>query len=97
MRPERAMLGLALLLAATSVFLSALLFTRIADTTARTNDALCTFRADVRHRAESTRRFLADHPQGIPGIPVGTLRQSLDAQRRTVKALSDLDCPPQLP
>jgi hypothetical protein len=80
------------LLAAVAIFLSAVLFTRLATTTDHTNSALCTFRADVQQRAQNTEKFLAEHPQGIPGIPVGTLRQSLDGQRRTVKALSDLDC-----
>jgi hypothetical protein len=86
--------AVSLLLAAVSMFLSALLFTRLATTTDRTNRALCTFRGDVRQRAATTAAFLADHPHGIPGVPLATLRQSLDGQRRTVKALSQLDCQP---
>jgi hypothetical protein len=82
----RVVIAVALLLAASSVFLSALLFTRLADTTARTNNA------DVQRRAHDGEAFLRDHPQGIPGIPVGTLRQSVNGQQRTVRALSALDC-----
>lgn len=91
----RLLVAAALLLAAVSVFLSALLFTRLADTTDQTNRSLCTFRDDVRQRAANTASFLADHPQGIPGVPVATLRSALEGQRRTVKALSGLDCPPR--
>lgn len=93
-RSFKVLLAAALLMAAAAIFLSALLFTRLADTTTRTNDALCTFRADVQQRLDNTEAFLADHPQGIPGVPTATLRQSLDAQRRTVKALGGLPCPP---
>ena len=91
------MAALALLLSAGSLFLSALLFTRLADTTTRTNDALCNLRIDVRQRVAGAEAFLKDHPDGIPGIPVATLRQSLDGQRRTVAALSTLNCPPPNP
>lgn len=94
MRSVKILVAIALLLAAGSMFLSALLFTRLADTTTRTNDALCTFRADVQQRVDNTEGFLIEHPQGIPGVPAATLRQSLVGQRRTVTALSGLPCPP---
>lgn len=54
--------------------------------------ALCALRADVERRAASTRVFLREHPEGIPGIPVATLRASEETAMRTVRALSMLDC-----
>lgn len=97
LKSYRVLIGLALLLASGSIFLSAALFVRLAQTTERTNAALCTFRADVRQRADATTKFLLDHPKGIPGIPPATLKQGLVGQRRTVAALGDLECPENIP
>jgi hypothetical protein len=52
--------------------------------------ALCSFRADLKQRVTSTTEFLATHPHGIPGIPVGTLRVSLSNTQRTLYALRSL-------
>lgn len=60
----------------------------------KTNDALCTFRNDLQTRVVQTQEFLRDHPEGFPGVPSGTLQQSLAGQIRTVASLSALDCPP---
>ena len=56
------------------------------------NAALCTFRADLQSRVTQTEKFLLDHPEGFAGIPVAQLRQSLDGQKRTITALSSLEC-----
>lgn len=61
---------------------------------AMTAGALCSLRSDLEQRVRSTEDFLRDHPRGIPGIPVATLKTSLDGQRRTVNALGSLDCTP---
>ena len=60
--------------------------------TVRTTNALCTFREDLARRARETQNFLAEHPEGIPGISANTLRQSVINQQQTVNALQDLDC-----
>lgn len=60
--------------------------------TQRTNQALCTFRADLEQRVRSSEKFLAEHPKGIPGIPIATIRNSLDNQRRTIDSLNSLHC-----
>lgn len=52
--------------------------------------ALCSFRADLQQRVTSTVKFLATHPHGIPGIPVATLRVSLQNQQATLRALRSL-------
>lgn len=57
--------------------------------------ALCALKADLERRIKTTRKFLEQHPHGIPGIPASTLRQSLNGQRKTVNAISPhlTDCP----
>jgi hypothetical protein len=54
--------------------------------------ALCALRHDLEQRVSAGGRFLADHPRGIPGVPAKTLRQSIDGQRRTIRALRSVDC-----
>lgn len=59
---------------------------------ARTNAALCALRQDLKDRVHNSEEFLAQHPRGIPGIPAGTIRNSLEGQRRTINALAVLRC-----
>jgi hypothetical protein len=54
--------------------------------------ALCTLRGDLEQRVQSSRDFLRDHPKGIPGIPIATIKQGIDNQQRTIDALSSLSC-----
>lgn len=54
--------------------------------------AQCTLRSDLRQRVTASEQFLAEHPNGIPGLPAATIEQSLAGQRRTIAALSGLDC-----
>lgn len=58
----------------------------------RTTKALCIFRDDIQSRIDQTIKFLAEHPEGFAGVSAATLRNGLDGQRRTVAALSVLDC-----
>lgn len=55
--------------------------------------ALCALRRDLEDRVVSSERFIQEHPKGIPGIPVKTLIQSTEGQKRTIKALSPIKCP----
>lgn len=50
--------------------------------------ALCALKADLERRIKTTRKFLEQHPNGIPGIPAETLRQTLNGQRKTVRAIA---------
>lgn len=63
--------------------------TRIQDETV---SALCTFRNDLQVRYENGVQFIKDHPDGIPGIPIGTLKQSVENQRSTLISLQGLPC-----
>jgi hypothetical protein len=57
-----------------------------------TTAALCALRTDLELRAASSRRFLADHPDGIPGIPAKVIRDGISNQERTITALRGIDC-----
>lgn len=57
-----------------------------------TTKALCTLRADLSQRVADSLEFLRDHPDGIPGVPVKTLVDSITNQQQTIRSLSDLDC-----
>ena len=55
-----------------------------------TTEALCSLRADIRQRVDATDSFLRTRPRGIPGVPLGAIRVSLDNERHTLHALSPL-------
>jgi hypothetical protein len=59
---------------------------------AQATGALCTLRADLEQRVASSEGFLREHPEGVAGIPARTIRESIANQRRTIAALSGLNC-----
>lgn len=61
-------------------------------TSGENRDALCALRADVEERVSVSEDFLREHPAGIPGVPVSSIRVSLEGQQRTVLALTSLSC-----
>jgi hypothetical protein len=68
--------------------------TRQADENTRASVALCALRVDLQRRVAAAKNFLAEHPNGIPGIPARTFRDGIDNQQRTISALTVLRCPP---
>jgi hypothetical protein len=58
-----------------------------------TTKTLCTLRDDLRKRVDASVNFLADHPNGVPGIPAKTILDGIKNQRDTIIALNGLDCP----
>ena len=58
-----------------------------------TTAALCALRGDLERRVASSRAFLAEHPDGIPGISAKVIRDGLRNQESTIRALSGIDCP----
>lgn len=56
--------------------------------------ALCNIRNTYAQSIRSTREFLKDHPKGIPGIPNSVLLKGIADNQKRIKALSDVDCPP---
>jgi hypothetical protein len=65
----------------------------IAAVAASTNTALCALRSDLERRVASSIAFLEDNPEGFPGIPAQTIRDSIANQERTITALAVLTCP----
>lgn len=62
------------------------------DNNAETQGALCALRGDLEQRADGSREFLADHPEGFLGISASSIKVSLEGQERTVAVLSRLSC-----
>jgi len=60
--------------------------------TEQTTTALCTLRADLERRVDTSREFLKENPDGIPGIPARTIQEGINNQERTIEALGVLDC-----
>lgn len=58
----------------------------------QTTTALCALRADLERRVDSGEAFLAEHPEGFADIPALTIRKGIADQKRTIRALSGLDC-----
>lgn len=59
----------------------------------QTTRALCALRDDIKRRVKTSQEYLADHPNGAPGIPAKLVRDGIQNQQRTVEALHDLKCP----
>lgn len=80
-------------------------FLRLDDITARNrqlamqgegaHDAICVLRADLESRVHASEEFLRDHPTGFLGIPAAVILNSFEGQRRTIRALSTLNCKPK--
>lgn len=58
----------------------------------KTTTAMCALRADLRERVQNSKQFLQDNPGGIPGIPPSQVRDSINAQQRTIETLKVIDC-----
>ena|SRR5881394_2486643 len=89
-------------LIAATVAATAIFYSQTADLAHRANEqarqgaqaraAICALREDIVQRLATSKAFLAEHPQGIPGIPAATLQTSIDNENRTIAALSGVDC-----
>lgn len=60
-----------------------------------TKVALCTFRADLEQRVDSSQRYLDEHPEGVVslGITAAQIRLTIRNQRLTLESLATLNCP----
>lgn len=54
--------------------------------------ALCSFRADLARRVQTSEDYLRDNPKGFPGIPLSVLQKSIQDQRDVLYALRILRC-----
>lgn len=55
--------------------------------------ALCALRRDLEVRVDAGEKFIEAHPNGVAGITVNDIKLTTDGQKRTIKALSGLECP----
>jgi len=67
---------------------------RVEKTADVTHAALCSLREDLAERVATSEQFLAENPDGIPGLPAKTIQTSIDSQKRTIETLSVLECSP---
>jgi hypothetical protein len=65
---------------------------RVETTTRATHSALCAFKVDLERRVQAGEEFLAENPEGVPGISRESIQRSLDSQKSTLLALASLDC-----
>jgi hypothetical protein len=56
--------------------------------------AICTLRHDRQRAVRSTRDFLKQHPDGIPGIPRADFLRNLHLQQETIQAFRFAHCKP---
>lgn len=66
-----------------------------------THNSLCTFKADLTQRRDSSVTYLKEHPRGVVSpatnaviITPAEIQQSIDNQNATLKSLSALSCDP---
>jgi hypothetical protein len=64
----------------------------IKETSTQSHNALCSFVEDLKTRVQTSEEFLAEHPNGIPGLSVEVLRTSIRNQKMTIESLSNLRC-----
>lgn len=55
--------------------------------------ALCALRADLRRRIAGSTKFLDEHPNGAADISRQDIQDSINNQKRTIRALRRLSCP----
>lgn len=69
---------------------------QVAHTAAR---AICQVRHSAENRVDASKQFLVDHPNGIPqaGLTKLLIQRGIYRDQQTVKALSDVKCPPATP
>lgn len=59
---------------------------------ASNRDALCALREDVEKRVATSEGFLAANPKGVAGIDAAALKTSIANSKRTIEALSGINC-----
>lgn len=87
----KGLLALALIGAAALLGAGYLLAQKTSDNTT-TKVALCALRDDVQQRVTSSETFLTAHPNGIAGISRADIVDGIRNQKRTIQALSVLQC-----
>lgn len=50
-------------------------------------DAICTLKADYRHRIQQGEDYLRENPHGFPGLTAVAIRSNIENQKRTLRSL----------
>lgn len=55
-------------------------------------EAICALKSNDQHQITSTKRFLREHPAGIPGVPNKLLLEGLAQTEAQLAALKNIKC-----
>lgn len=58
----------------------------------QTHRGLCALKTTAASQIKQTNDFIKDHPDGFAGLSTAVLMRSLEASKRTVKSLKDVNC-----
>lgn len=58
----------------------------------KNHHALCSLRADLDERVTTGETYLKAHPEGFAGVSATQIQETIDNQKRTIEALSNLAC-----
>lgn len=81
--------GVALIIILAGTILGVLQVYKTAD---QAHHAICALRAERVQGIKNARRFLEEHPKGIPGITRADIQRSIATQKQTVRAFRFADC-----
>ncbi len=65
---------------------------KLAEDGKQAHDSICTLKGDFKRRVRESNTFLKKHPNGIDGISATDIQRSISGTRRTIKALSKVQC-----
>lgn len=57
-----------------------------------TQQSICALRGDLETRVHEGKVFLVEHPKGFGSITAHQIQESINNEKRTIDALSDLAC-----
>ena len=68
---------------------------KVEDAVEATTQTICALQDNARAQLIASNAFIEENPNGIPGIPITTIKQSRDRQRAFLNALmrGGVDCP----
>lgn len=56
-------------------------------------EALCAVKFATKARIDVTEAYLDDNPNGIPGVPIDTIKSGLTRDKTLLRSFNKLDCP----
>ena len=65
---------------------------KVYQTADQAHDAICALRQERIQGVADAKKFLSEHPQGIPGVSRADILRSIHTQEETVRAFRFADC-----